>query len=59
MMTANLANSEGWKLMMPKEIQRLAPLTPLPMNGSNTAANKIKAMMNKGRAFFSQVSRGT
>ena len=59
MMTASFANSDGWKFITPREIQRLAPFTPLPMKGMSTAANKINDTMNKGLAFFSHISRGT
>ena len=59
MMVANLANSEGWKFMTPNEIQRRAPLTPLPMKGTKTKANNTKDSTNMGRAIFSHVSIGT
>ena len=59
MMVANFANSEGWKLVMPSDIQRRAPLTPLPMKGIYTNANSTSDNTNMGRAAFSQVSMGT
>ena len=44
--------------MMPSEIQRRAPFTPLPTWGINTAiSNTIDATNNQG-AIFSQVDNG-
>jgi cell division protein FtsW len=37
-----LASSDGWKLRMPKAIQRRAPFTPLPIKGTSTATAQVK-----------------
>ncbi len=45
--------------MKPSEIQRRAPLTPLPMNGISTSISSTSEATNSQGATFSQVATGT
>ena len=45
--------------MNPSEIQRRAPLTPLPMKGTNTIMSNTSEAMNSHGAIFSQTATGT
>jgi hypothetical protein len=55
---ANLASSEGCKLMAPIGNQRRDRLTTLPMPGIKTMINKIKATTSSFEACFSQKLMG-
>ena len=44
--------------MKPKEIQRRAPFTPLPMKGTSTRINSSSDRMKSQGATFSQVDIG-
>ena len=50
---------DGWKFMMPSGIQRRAPLTPLPMNGTSTSTSSTSATTNTTAPHFSQKAIGT
>ncbi len=44
--------------MMPSEIQRRAPFTPLPMKGNSTSTSSTSATANSQGAIFSQLRMG-
>ena len=56
---ASLANSLGWKFMIPSGIQRREWFTTLPMNGSSTTTSSSSATPNSSGACFSQKATGT
>jgi hypothetical protein len=57
--TANFINSDGWKFVIPSDIQRLAPFTPLPTPGIKTKINMMNAKAKMAGAKRSQTLRGT
>ena len=58
MSTANLASSDGWKLMGPSASQRRAPLTTLPTPGTSTTISISRAAPKSQGASRSQVRMG-